>query len=202
MLGQPVPNPLAKNPNFNTTKVFAAVGIILIVIIIISGGIWYLVQSAEDRAGTVDDNTVIKTATTSAKQKSSTNNQTCTTTTAETANWKCYQSSIGHFELKYPPDLPLDDSNSGFVSYLMIGNGVPDPTFIVTVKTTSDSSSKPLNSVVPATVGGKNAYFYDLANTQTYIASNGGLYYTIELNSTNAGGKKTLETILSTFKFL
>ncbi len=68
LLDKPVPNPLAKNPNVHTHKVFAAIGIILIVMVIIGSGIWYFVQSAEDKVELVDETTVTKTATSSAKE--------------------------------------------------------------------------------------------------------------------------------------
>ena len=97
MLDQNVPNPLAKNPNFHTHKVFAAIGIILIVMIIIGGGIWYFVQSAEDKAGTIEE-TITKVATTSAKTT------TKSVTKDETANWKTYTSTKFKYSIKYPED--------------------------------------------------------------------------------------------------
>jgi hypothetical protein len=42
MLDQPVPNPLAKNPNFHTHKVFAAIDLILIGVIVILIGATYI----------------------------------------------------------------------------------------------------------------------------------------------------------------
>src|SRR3990172_5696775 len=43
MLDQPVPNPLAKNPNIYTHKVFATIGLILVGVIVVVAGIWYFV---------------------------------------------------------------------------------------------------------------------------------------------------------------
>ncbi|MEX0616654.1 MAG: hypothetical protein WD231_02440 [Candidatus Woykebacteria bacterium] len=92
MLNQNVPNPLAKNPNLYTHKVFAAIGIILIVIIIICGGIWYFAQSAEDKSPTV----------------------------IKTSNWKSYSSEREgiSYTVKYPlnfkiyPNLKTDQNPS------------------------------------------------------------------------------------------
>lgn len=108
MLDQNVPNPLAKNPNFHTHKVFAAIGIILIVMVIIGGGIWYFVQSAEDKVGTIDENSTIKTATSSAR--------TATSSAAkdETADWKIYTNSTYGFSIKYPSDYTIEESTQPF----------------------------------------------------------------------------------------
>lgn len=109
MLDQNVPNPLAKNPNFNTTKVFAAIGIILIVIIVIGIGIWYFVQSAEDKANKVEESTPITVATTSAKPKT-------TTSSAIPSDWKTYTSASTtfHWSIRYPREW-TNYSQSGFL---------------------------------------------------------------------------------------
>ncbi len=120
MLDQNVPNPLAKNPNFHTHKVFAAIGIILIVIIMIAGGIWYFVQSAEDKAGTVDDNTIIKISTSLTKK--ATQSATISAKKDETNGWKTYSSKEMGYSIKYPDTLKVlgdslnDSSVNGFYS--------------------------------------------------------------------------------------
>ncbi len=94
MLDQPVPNPLAKNPNFHTHKVFAAIGIILIVIIMIGGGIWYYLVGRYLAGNDLGDATY-KTATASAKTASK---------SADTSDWKTYTDQSAQLSLKYPTD--------------------------------------------------------------------------------------------------
>ncbi len=73
MLDKPVPNPLAKNPNIYTHKVFAAVGLILIGTIIAVAGIWYFVNGQEaTKNGLTNKTTTSPTASSSAKTSSQT----------------------------------------------------------------------------------------------------------------------------------
>src|SRR3990172_3163929 len=71
MLDQPVPNPLAKNPNVHTHKVFAAVGLILIGVIIAIAGIWYYVEGRYSKDGYSADDNTYKTSTSSTKPATS-----------------------------------------------------------------------------------------------------------------------------------
>lgn len=105
MLDQNVPNPLAKNPNFHTHKVFAAIGIILIVMVIIGGGIWYFVQSAEDKVGVVDESTVIKTATSSAKISTKSAGKT------EKEDLLTYRSETFKYSIDYPKTYTIKTSS-------------------------------------------------------------------------------------------
>lgn len=117
MLDQPVPNPLAKNPNVHTHKVFAAVGLILIGTIIASAGIWWFVNNQSGTTTSETEDTSTKVSTTSAKK---------TTKSAEkdeTTNWKTFKT-LGSVEFKYPSDLILvDDFGEGtFYSATFINN--------------------------------------------------------------------------------
>lgn len=51
------------SPNFNTHKVFAAIGIILTVVIILIAGLWYFTSGQ----GTEDEDQNVKVSTSSAK---------------------------------------------------------------------------------------------------------------------------------------
>jgi hypothetical protein len=99
MLDQPVPNPLAKNPNIHTHKVFASVGLILIgaILALAIGAIVFKVDVAE-LFGTqkAEDSTTIKVATNSAKKA------TGSATKDETADWKTYTNNTYRFSFKYP----------------------------------------------------------------------------------------------------
>lgn len=121
MLDQPVPNPLAKNPNFYTHKVFAAIGIILIVTIAIVAGVWYYVESQGGNKTPETQNDVkvstqtAKTATKSAEKD-------------ETADWKTFTSTKWGFKVKYPKDWAIaNDTETGatLVSVAELGGDTP-----------------------------------------------------------------------------
>ena len=61
-----MPNPLAKNPNFHTHKVFAAIGIILTALIIIIALLWYFTGSSLLFDNNEED--ITKVSTSSAKK--------------------------------------------------------------------------------------------------------------------------------------
>ena len=67
MLDRNVPNPLAKNPNIYTHKVFAAVGIILIVTIVAVAGIWYFANQSGEKNDSANKVTTSPTASSSAR---------------------------------------------------------------------------------------------------------------------------------------
>ncbi len=89
MLDQPVPNPVAKNPNIYTHKVFASIGLILIGTIIGVAGVWWYMGNQTDSSSDEANTTTTKVSTTSAK-------------TDETADWKTYTSSGSIYSIKYP----------------------------------------------------------------------------------------------------
>ncbi|HSX57896.1 MAG TPA: hypothetical protein VLE47_01325 [Candidatus Saccharimonadales bacterium] len=97
MLDQPVPNPLAKNPNFFTHKVFAAIGLILIGTIIAAAGIWWYANRSSGSTET-DSSTTVKVTTTSAKPA------TASATKDETADWKTLTNKTIGYSVKYPSD--------------------------------------------------------------------------------------------------
>ncbi len=92
MLDQPVPNPLAKNPNVHTHKVFAAIGLILIGTIIAVAGIWWYAMRNSTPAEDNSTTTVVKTSTSSAKTA---------TISATKDGFKTIQSNLG-FIVTYP----------------------------------------------------------------------------------------------------
>lgn len=93
MLDQPVPNPLAKNPNVHTHKVFATVGLILIGVILAIAGIWYYVEGQSGTTDTaLDETTTTKVSTSSAKADKK----------DETADWETYTNDTYKFSFKYP----------------------------------------------------------------------------------------------------
>lgn len=95
MLDQPVPNPLAKNPNVHTHKVFATVGLILIGTILAVAGIWYYVASQDTSNYANDEINVTKVSTSSAKQQLS---------KSDTSSWKYFSSSQYKYSYNYPED--------------------------------------------------------------------------------------------------
>lgn len=110
MLDQPVPNPLAKNPNVHTHKVFAAVGLILIGVIITVAGIWYYVEGQSGTADTASNETITtKVSTSSAKADTKTEEKA-----DETADWKTYTNSTYGYSIKYPSDYTIEESTQPF----------------------------------------------------------------------------------------
>ena len=113
MLDQPVPNPLASNPNVHTHKVFAAVGLILIGTIIAAAGIWWYASGRNTDSATDEVETTTKVSTSSAK--------TTSTTKDETADWKTFSDSTLNYSLKYPTGWLTNDCG-------------PDPVFFAPKK--------------------------------------------------------------------
>ncbi len=100
MLDQPVPNPLAKNPNVYTHKVFATVGLILIGVIIAVAGIWYYVDGQSGTTDTAtDETTTTKISTASAKKV-----EELQENTVITSAWKTYSNKNLGVSFKYPED--------------------------------------------------------------------------------------------------
>ncbi|MDP2671495.1 MAG: hypothetical protein Q8P13_03515 [bacterium] len=95
MLDNNVPNPFAKNPNFYTHKVFAAVGLILIGTIIAAAGIWYYVENqAGAKKDSADKATNLQPASSSAH----------TSTQTEQITWM--QTATGWQASGTPPTCP------------------------------------------------------------------------------------------------
>lgn len=105
MLDQPVPNPLAKNPNVHTHKVFASVGLILIGVIVILGVLGFIYRDMvadiyEDLTGSATTTESTKVSTSSASK-------------SETEDWKSYTNSTVGYTIKYPSNWLYADSMTG-----------------------------------------------------------------------------------------
>ncbi len=226
MLDQPIPNPVAKNPNLYTHKVFAAVGLILIGTIIAVAGIWYFSSS---NSSSENDPTTTKVSTSSARKA------TETAKDDETEAWLTYSNL--KYSLKYPPAYQYSETSDK--TYVSFGKEKVDGQVVNTEFSTSISNesanyasiiSKEINKsteTVPNEVQGKNIVIRlsdttvdgyhavretieptkESPNTFQYqvIVTRGGNYYEI---TTTADTKevfdlqrKTLDLILSTFKF-
>lgn len=111
MLDQPVPNPVAKNPNIYTHKVFASVGLILIGTIVAIAGIWWYTQN---QANSEPEDTSVKVSTTSAKPSTS------SATKDETADWLIYND--GKYSVKYPAGWVASLSNLTKPSSILVVN--------------------------------------------------------------------------------
>lgn len=97
MLDQPVPNPVANNPNIHTHKVFAAVGLILMGTIISVAGIWWYVQN-QSGDNTVDDSSTKTKVSTSSAEKSADSQ----TNESNTKDWVSYEIEELGVSFKYP----------------------------------------------------------------------------------------------------
>lgn len=100
VLDKNVPNPLAKNPNFFTHKVFASVGIILLgtIIILAIVAYFYRDQVADFLNASKDSSAKSVTVTT----KVSTSSAKKATSSALPAGWKTYTNTKLGFSIDYP----------------------------------------------------------------------------------------------------
>lgn len=186
MLDQPVPNPLAKNPNFFTHKVVAAVGLILVGTIAVLFGLAliYHVNIADlFNTAPAADNT--KVGTSSAKPNTA-------TTSEDTTNWKTY-SSMG-VSFKYPSTWTIAESKDkygssyasvtspkGFVLYFspeLTGRGggcAPDAPEMVSVNVYSikDAGFK--------SITGKTVSIVEWGLSGGYLKANGSNYVRKEI---------------------
>lgn len=105
MLDQPVPNPVAKNPNIYTHKVFASVGLILFgTIVILSVLAYFYRDQVADFFNTAKDNSAEITKVSTSSAKTDAENQTSNETTSDqSTEWKTFSSSELGFSIKYPP---------------------------------------------------------------------------------------------------
>src|SRR3989304_3203100 len=99
MLEQPVPNPLAKNPNVHTHKVFATVGLILIGLIVVLSALAIVFRGEvgdflKGVSTSETDKQVTKTATKSAAK----------TVKSETTDWKTFSNDTEKYSISYPND--------------------------------------------------------------------------------------------------
>lgn len=110
VLDKPVPNPLAKNPNVHTHKVFATVGLVLIGVIVFLSGLAFIYRDQvanlfEQKSES--DNTVNtpKVSTSSAKKA------TDSAKKDETEDWKTYKSTVLGMEFKFPKEWSVSSEN-------------------------------------------------------------------------------------------
>ncbi len=193
----PNPNPIpapavnTKKPGFNFLPVLI---VVVAGVLLLTGG--FLLYQTLYSTKTPETSTT-KTSTSSAKTS------TPSAQKDATADWKTFISKVGKFEVKYPSSSNISTEGSD-VAYLAIGDGIPDPMFIVLVKTGSDSRLTPSANSKAVKIDGEDALLYesnDTAATKSYILKRGELIYVIELSWTKDSDKNQLEQILSTFKF-
>ncbi|HSX57654.1 MAG TPA: hypothetical protein VLE47_00085 [Candidatus Saccharimonadales bacterium] len=209
LLDKNVPNPLAKNPNFFTHKVFAAIGLILIGAIIAIAGIWWYVQSQDKSSGVEDTTTTTKVSTTSAKTA------TISATKDETAGWKTYTSINKVYTFKYPVDFTLSTDNTGILdnsskSYIFSVDSVETTLSVEDWIKANICTSAELCSERVAGVLSNSLQFDDYAHYQSFetVVKHENKLYEISMTSRNAdtavtqGIKSIYLNILSTFKFL
>lgn len=222
MLDQPVPNPVAKNPNIHTHKVFASVGLILIGTIIAVAGIWWYV---DNQSG---DNTAEESTITTKISTSSASKTTETESKDETAEWKTYTNSTYMFSFKYPTDWevieqPISNSNST-VAYFGIRptNLKEDNAQGVTIFTSSLEDTKTYYTKIiyinsnylgesPSSLGGLDATklsFQNKADSAVKptinLVEKGAYTYSISgcCSGPSPDVEAATEKIITTFKFL
>ncbi len=111
LLDKPVPNPLAKNPNVYTHKVFASVGLILIGAIVATAGIWWYVENQSGSKIPEDEITTTKVSTSSANSKNYKTSEifgkkgNVSSEKLDSSNWKEYKTM--YFSFSYPPDFTV-----------------------------------------------------------------------------------------------
>ncbi len=146
MLNQPVPNPLAKNPNVHTHKVFATVGLILIGTIIAVAGIWWYLQN-QGVYETTNDNSTNKISTSSANS----------TKKSETVSFQIFSNPEAGYSLQYPKqwlirsylDGDLCNVDHTFISPEDFALGVCSSGVGGVISITRTSSGANLDSVFP-----------------------------------------------------
>ncbi len=210
MLDQPVPNPLAKNPNVHTHKVFAAVGLILIGTIIAIAGIWYYVDS---QSGTVDEVTDTNSSTNSAK--------------SETSDWKSITEEVGvdyggtyKYTFSYPQDFSVikpteaysivtndpDKFQGGHLAagYIVANVTASQPLAAWKQSETTFAGQKGYKGTL--VTDGLSSSYYSLDSITTKEGTSKGFTFTCEIGFDGTmditSQKETCDTIASTFKFL
>lgn len=220
MLDQSVPNPMAKNPNFFTHKVFAAIGLILISTITIVAGVWWYVNRSAGSTAT-DNSTTVKVTTTSAKPATS------SATKDETADWKTYTNSSvgytiklpvswvnrncdGNLDFFAPNNEQLGVCNSGFGGIINIEKEINEYSAVIdNFKAATNLKNSTVTSV---TVGGKSATKitgtstlegFENYNSITYVLNLGGKAFALTYFASPAwtDQTKTFEQMVSSIKF-
>ncbi len=207
MLDQNVPNPLAKNPNFHTHKVFAAIGIILIVVIIIFGIFAYVFrgQIGDFVMGVPQSSNIenpIKTSTSSAKTATSSSEKN------ETADWETYTSKT--FSVKYPIGWTKSNDASDLENVVFRNSGMKVTIIIITnggvsPNTQGYSKWETIDVKFNDKITKANEITFN-DGTWTLFAqgagSKGEWYETLVDRVPTAAERTTMAMILSTFKFL
>lgn len=231
VLDKNVPNPLAKNPNVHTHKVFASVGLILIGVIVILSVLAYMYRDQvmdiyDDLVGTADTYETTKVSTSSATP--STTSETKTETKDETADWKTFTSKTDSFTdqlitINYSYKAPNGYTQGSYegttISYSIPNykevGGVSDPGEIQVLFRHSESVTGNLTGE-KTTLGGKVAYktestnengsksvIYTVASVKTVEGENSGFRLTcLYMPKSGEDIEKTCDLIASTFKFL
>lgn len=170
MLDQPVPNPLAKNPNVNTHKVFASVGLILIGLIIILSALAIIFRGETGnflKGLAVNDQykdkrTGTKPATISAKIAEKN----------ETAGWKTFSNDVEKYSINYPTDW-------------LITNCEMNPVFFAPIKPYLGACNSGFGGLIGISTVTETT-FSDLENS--YISSD---YNNLVKEKTTLNGKET-----------
>lgn len=215
MLDQPVPNPLAKNPNVHTHKVFASVGLILIGVIVILGILAFIyrdqVADMFDTKTAEENTTTTKVSTTSAKPATS------SATNDETKGWKIYTSTTFKYTIKYPPDwtekvssqetgvagyileqvnlnrLESEDANNGKPNVRVYGNfegTLSSKGCVETIVTCKDFKIDGVKGVQATFISDKDLIDYNFLDTKKIL-----------IVTHNGGQKEVVDKVISTIKF-
>ncbi len=219
ILEKPVPNPLAKNPNFYTHKVFATVGLILIgVIVLLLGAAIIFRVNLNDLLGNINF-TENKVASSSAKSDKTENWKTYTDeniTFKYPLNWKTiYSKDASTAEIIDVEPLDRKNYETSFNTLLITKAANPKNLTIEQIIHRDNSSGISLPSQFADSsiekkenilVDGENGirYYLNESSTptqdETYVLHEGYVY-----NFENNGGvafRDTYSQILSTFKFI
>lgn len=224
MLDQPVPNPLAKNPNFFTHKVFAAIGIILIVAITAVAGIWWYVDGRYSK--NYNENEAYKTSTDSA-EKTNTYTISSSEKKDETADWKTYSKEVLGFSIKYPNDwtfveTPFDQGVTFQTDNFVNSGGSVTSGQFFGIYIQKNEDRRPIDSwwsdegdgdyfvseKKSIKVDGHEAIEYKVTGIGSYygaLIDNSNTVYIIDIGSTAELRQETIAIfgkMLSTFKFL
>lgn len=230
MLDQPVPNPLAKNPNVYTHKVFAAVGLILIGTIIAVAGIWYYVNGRfiENQYVGVNDKVNPLDKVEYQPRKIA----TVTSTKKETGTWKEYKGE--YYSFKYPGDFTISNdygvgvkidssdlkkyypkadgeveriSTGSQFEVLSVENSATDPTSIEEFDKNALNVVEPVYLTIDGVKSKKLVTYnpYDHENEISVILFKGNRSYIITQSfsvTKNDIDSSDFDTLISTFKFL
>lgn len=231
VLDKSVPNPLAKNPNVHTHKVFASVGLILIGVIAILGALAFIyrdqVANLFDTKTAEENTTATKVSTSSAKQA------TDSAKKVDTQDWITYTNTELGFSHLYPDNwmtrecdgmiffyAPTNDNlglcNSGFGGMVVVSYSEDSYTDSINMEGYTDVSYLEGGTRVETSVGGKVAikisgkYKESLEGVEQgatriiYIVNLNNKSLSLSYYSTVAWGDHTkeFEQIVSSLKFI